>query len=218
MAYVYRHIRLDKNIPFYIGISKVDSNKYERAYNADYRHRNKNWIRVYNKTEICVEILFENVEYEFAKMKEIEFIGIYKRQCDGGSLVNITLGGDGVLGFENPTLSERNRAGIWKGKRHSVETRALMSSNNKGKVFSESHKINIGKSKKGAHIGVRNPNYRGAITVFKDGEEIGEYAGLRDVANNIGLSSSHISTSLTNGTKTGTGYTFKRIPNEIQKA
>ena len=31
MAYVYRHIRLDKNEPFYIGIGKDDSGEYKRA-------------------------------------------------------------------------------------------------------------------------------------------------------------------------------------------
>ena len=30
MAYVYRHIRLDKNQPFYIGVGTCDT--YERAY------------------------------------------------------------------------------------------------------------------------------------------------------------------------------------------
>lgn len=39
MAYVYRHIRLDKNEPFYIGIGS-DIN-YQRAYN--YQRRTKYW-------------------------------------------------------------------------------------------------------------------------------------------------------------------------------
>lgn len=40
MAYLYRHIRLDKNQPFYIGISNVDDD-YKRAYKRSCR--NKYW-------------------------------------------------------------------------------------------------------------------------------------------------------------------------------
>lgn len=32
MAYVYRHIRLDKNEPFYIGIGKDEGGKYIWKY------------------------------------------------------------------------------------------------------------------------------------------------------------------------------------------
>ena len=32
MAYLYRHIRLDKNEPFYIGIGSNELNNYKRAY------------------------------------------------------------------------------------------------------------------------------------------------------------------------------------------
>ena len=43
MAFVYRHIRLDKNEPFYIGIGK----KIYRAYSM--KGRNKYWLRIINK-------------------------------------------------------------------------------------------------------------------------------------------------------------------------
>ena len=32
MAYLYRHIRLDKNKPFYVGIGDNDNNNYKRAH------------------------------------------------------------------------------------------------------------------------------------------------------------------------------------------
>ena len=56
MFYVYRHIRLDKNCVFYIGVgtvmerSRVEKWRYERAYSTE--GRNKHWKRVYNKTAI----------------------------------------------------------------------------------------------------------------------------------------------------------------------
>ena len=57
MTYVYRHIRLDKNEPFYIGIG-TDLN-YKRAYSK--HSRNIYWQRVVNKTKYEVEILFDNL-------------------------------------------------------------------------------------------------------------------------------------------------------------
>ena len=45
MAYLYRHIRLDKNEPFYIGIGGDDKGYYERAYHK-ISHRNKHWKNI----------------------------------------------------------------------------------------------------------------------------------------------------------------------------
>jgi len=55
MAYVYRHIRLDKNEPFYIGIGKIDN--YKRAYLKSIR--NVIWKQIVNKTnyDIYISIL-----------------------------------------------------------------------------------------------------------------------------------------------------------------
>ncbi len=51
MAYVYRHIRLDKNVPFYIGIGKSDLN-YNRA--SSNKNRNPYWHHIVNQTEyVC---------------------------------------------------------------------------------------------------------------------------------------------------------------------
>lgn len=44
MAYVYRHIRLDKNQPFYIGIGVDEGGNYKRAYN--FIKRNNYWKNV----------------------------------------------------------------------------------------------------------------------------------------------------------------------------
>lgn len=120
MACLYRHIRTDLNIPFYIGIGK----SVNRAYSIT--HRNKHWNSVINKTTYEVEILFDDITYEFAKQKEIEFIDLYKRKEDGGTLCNITKGGDGVLGL-----------------RHNEEARKKMGEPNKGKTISKWHKKRI---------------------------------------------------------------------------
>lgn len=129
MAYVYRHIRKDKNSPLYIGIGKSDSDYY-RAYER--HNRNKIWKRVESKTELEVEILIDNITYEKAKEKEIEFIRMYGRiNTKTGSLANMTDGGD---------------SNSFAGKKHSAETIAKMRSSsyrskkvicsNTGKVWS----------------------------------------------------------------------------------
>jgi len=97
MAYVYRHIRLDKNEPFYIGIG--GDNNFTRANEKRKNRRNKIWNDIYLKTEIEVEILFSDISYDFACKKEIEFIKLYGRiNNNTGILSNLTNGGDTELG------------------------------------------------------------------------------------------------------------------------
>lgn len=94
MAYVYRHIRLDKNEPFYIGIGSDET--YYRANKKS--QRNIHWKRVVAKTDYEIEIIFDDLTWEQACEKEKEFIKLYGRNNYGGILANITEGGDGTLG------------------------------------------------------------------------------------------------------------------------
>ncbi len=88
---VYRHIRLDKNMPFYIGIGK-DLN---RPYNK--KDRSIFWKSIINKTEYTTEILFDNLTKEQAIEKEVEFIELYGRvDLKTGTLCNMTCGGEGT--------------------------------------------------------------------------------------------------------------------------
>lgn len=93
--YLYRHIRLDKNIPFYVGVgTKQNKGKlksiYARAY-AREKGRSKWWKSIVDKTDYEVEIILESNDIEFIKSKEIEFIELYKQ-----TLCNITKGGDNI--------------------------------------------------------------------------------------------------------------------------
>ena len=102
--YLYRHIRLDKNEPFYIGIGtkkdkifKTTTSEYERAY-TKYK-RSDYWKKIVNKANYEVEILLESDNYDFIKQKEIEFIALHgRRDLEKGTLVNLTDGGDGSIG------------------------------------------------------------------------------------------------------------------------
>lgn len=99
--YIYRHIRLDKNEPFYIGMGKVQNmnsnthkNYYSRAYNM--ASRTIFWKRVLEKSGYEVEIIFESNNRQLVIEKEIEFIALYgRRDLTKGILVNLTDGGEG---------------------------------------------------------------------------------------------------------------------------
>lgn len=117
MAYVYRHIRLDKNEPFYIGVGS--DNEYKRANTR--KGRNKIWNDIVNKSDFDVEILFDNISWEEALLKEVEFIGLYKRKSEGGLLSNITLGGEGTLGLKHKEETKLKLSERFKGCTHSPE-------------------------------------------------------------------------------------------------
>lgn len=134
MAYLYRHIRLDKNEPFYIGIGS--DAEYKRA-NSNH-NRTKYWKNIISKTEYRIDIIMDNLSWEEACEKEKEFIALYKRKSDGGILCNITLGGEGVYGLK-----------------HSDQSKQLMSIQRKGRKQSEETIIKRAKKLSG----INNPNY-----------------------------------------------------------
>lgn len=151
MAYVYRHIRLDTNKVFYIGIGST--NNYQRA--KEKTNRNIYWKRIVNKTNYKIEILFDELTSEQAKLKEIEFISIYGRRNLGlGTLVNLTNGGDGGCGtiVSNETreklrqISKTRKTNL--GKKLSKQWRENIRLSSLGRKFSEEHKQKIGEANK----------------------------------------------------------------------
>jgi hypothetical protein len=178
MPYVYRHIRLDKNEPFYIGIGS--DKKYKRAFEKT--RRNKMWYDVINKTDYEVDILIDELTWEQACEKEKEFISLYGRKNIGtGTLSNLTDGGEGTTGAimskewrEN--LSNKligNKRGIGRirsekelndlknrmignkyglGYNHTEESKMKISIKNKGKKRNEEAIKNISESQKGKKL------------------------------------------------------------------
>jgi hypothetical protein len=131
MAIVYRHIRLDNNEPFYIGIGKG----YKRAFEK--QKRNNYWRNVVNKTDYKVDILFDDLTWEEAQLKEIEFINIYGRKdIKTGTLVNLTNGGEGCNGR---IFTQEQRRSI--GDKNRIH--------NLGKKLTKEHKDKIAKSTTG---------------------------------------------------------------------
>jgi hypothetical protein len=141
MAYVYRHIRLDKNEVFYIGIGN-DSNYKRSKIKAN---RSIYWKNIVNKTSYEIEILLDDLTWEEACLKEKEFIKLYGRKdLELGTLINFTNGGDGTPGIKRSKeyilkMSERQKGekGYWFGKNHSKETLQKMSDIKKGKSPSQ---------------------------------------------------------------------------------
>jgi hypothetical protein len=149
-SYVYRHIRLDTNEVFYIGIGNTEikyigsnlKSRYKRAYSQD--NRNKWWNHIVEKTTFKVEILVDEITREEAIELEIFLIQEYGKK----NLCNITDGGEGKIGG-NP-----NGIDHWNyGKKHSITTRLKISNSHKGKKHSEETKLKL----KQAHIGRNYP-------------------------------------------------------------
>jgi hypothetical protein len=89
---VYRHINLDSNKVFYVGIGTE-----KRAY--DYKSRSKDWKAEADSSSIETDIIFKCDTREQAYQKEIEFINFYGRvDKKTGTLVNKTDGGGWLKG------------------------------------------------------------------------------------------------------------------------
>jgi len=91
--YLYRHIRLDKNEVFYVGIGNS-----KRAYSK--YSRNPYWHNIVDKTEYEIQVLKKDLSWEDACELEKILINYYGRKdLNTGYLTNMTNGGDGTVGF-----------------------------------------------------------------------------------------------------------------------
>lgn len=163
MAYVYRHTTLDTNEVFYIGIGL--SKNYRRAYSKC--NRNKLWRHVVNKHGYAVDILLTDLSWEEACDIEKHLISkIGRRDIKTGSLVNMTDGGDGVVGLvvtdERREKQSKALKGRFVGELHpmygkklSDDVRRKMSESSKGYKHTENTKNKLSKLKSGD----KNPMY-----------------------------------------------------------
>jgi hypothetical protein len=188
MAILYRHIRVDKNEPFYIGIGKNDKRQRQKE---TYR-RNNIWNAIVAKTEYEIEILFEHDDYNFIKQKEKEFIKLYGRiDKKTGCLANMTDGGDGTTGNilteKHKNILKQTKKIYWENnkykhigdnnvsKRKDVKDKLKISSNGSnngmygmigelnpffGKQHTKDTKKSISNSRKGKCMGESNPSKR----------------------------------------------------------
>lgn len=164
--YLYRHIRLDKNEPFYIGIG-VKPKKHDKTIESEYKRafakngRNNIWNKITLKTDYRVDIIIEHSNKDFVVNKEIEFIKLYGRKdLNSGILSNMTDGGEGI-----------------KNKIVSKETRDKISKFQKGSKRTQEQCLNISKSK-----------FIKVIKLNLNGEEIEEFESLSSAAKSLNCS------------------------------
>lgn len=172
MPYVYRHVRLDKNEVFYIGIGMIDNDDYKRSRSKS--GRNKMWWGIFKKSKIEIEIVITDIPAHMIFDKEKEFIALYKRKSHGGTLVNLTDGGEGTNGVfvSIETRSRQRMARIgkspWnKGMKmpeefgRKVSVKKLGKTNwRKGTKLSEEERIKLKERLKGKHLsGSDHPMY-----------------------------------------------------------
>lgn len=161
MAYVYRHIRLDTNEVFYVGIGVDSEGKYSRA--NSHQSRNRYWHNVVKKCGRRIEIILDGITWEESLVKEVEWIKHYGRKDIGtGILINLTDGGEGNVGYvttdeakAKQRLKKLGKAPPNKGKPMPKEQLARLVAINKGRSpwnkggkFREESKIKMSVSQK----------------------------------------------------------------------
>lgn len=140
---VYRHIRLDTNEVFYIGVGNL-----KRPYSL--KSRNKYWNNITNITNYEIQILTKNLFREEACELEIILINYYGRKCnDTGKLCNVSKGGD--------TWDKTHMSDIQKEK---------ISITHKNKIITKESKLKMSKAKEGMYLLDNNPNSKKVINIL----------------------------------------------------
>lgn len=168
MAVVYKHIRLDTNEVFYVGIGKTKRRAFSKL------HRNRHWRAVVAKTEYSVFVVSENISWEEACEQEKLLIREYGR-CDLrlGSLTNMTDGGEGAFNPGDEVRHKIRAARIGRGYNKGVKRLDLSNRNrsrkgqaswNKGiKNPTKSENQRGIKNHMHGRIGSENPRSKGCV-------------------------------------------------------
>jgi len=215
--YVYRHIRLDNNMPFYIG-----KGSKKRAFVKF--GRNSYWVNIVNKHGYKVEILLCDLTEIEAFKKEQYFIKMYKsvNLCEA----NITLGGEGASGLcvslETKNKISNANKGKYKGKVHSDQSRRSMSIGSKGQIGSKGRKysMKVRENMAIAHgarkfdvytsICIEKPiNRLQKSGVYNKDKKIASFLIQKEAAKHFGVSQSDISLCLRGKIKQIKGYIFQ---------
>ncbi len=134
MAIVYQHRRKDTNDIFYIGIGKNKNRAL--AYG-----RNPHWNRVADKYGYEVDILIDGCTWEEACEIEKGLIKDYGRADLGlGKLVNLTDGGDGILGHKHSYDTINNMSKERLGNKNGMYGKGYLVLGEKNGMFGKSHK------------------------------------------------------------------------------
>lgn len=122
MFYVYRHIRLDTNTPFYVGKGK--GNRYRET-----GKRNTYWKKIVTKHGLKAEIVASGLSESEAFALEIALIRTYR--AFQMAEANFADGGQGASGVRMSPENLLKLSARSKGKKHSERTRKQMSERHK---------------------------------------------------------------------------------------
>lgn len=154
--YLYRHVRLDNGRPFYVGIGTKPNryttikSEYPRAFQEG-KYRGNIWNKIASKTDYSIEIIAETNDYDFLLQKEVEFVELYGRICNGtGSLANLSTGGDsGAKGIKWTEQSRKNLSASLRGRKIDAETiKKRVESRRLNYKMTDDHKKKISESNK----------------------------------------------------------------------
>jgi len=216
--YVYRHIRLDTNTPFYVG--KGHTRRAFKKYG-----RNEYWTNIVNRFNYKVEIVLNNLSEDEAWKKERMLIKLYKtfNLCEA----NITLGGEGACGLIT-SIATKNKLskamkGMYIGKVHTLQSRQNMSlgsigqlPHNKGIKCNNEMKEKLSIAHGGklfnvyTTICIEKPIPRlGKSGVYIKDKLVGSYINQKEAANALQINQSDINLCLKNNNKSIKGYLFE---------
>lgn len=121
--YVYRHLKADSKVVFYVG-KGCKGRAYNFKFRSDYHKR------IVKKHGCIVEIVHSGLSQEESFSKEIELISYYKSigQCEA----NFTMGGEGCLGRKVTLETRLKISKSVTGLKHSEETKLQMSKSRVG--------------------------------------------------------------------------------------
>ena len=146
---IYRHIRLDTNKVFYVGLSNSD---YKRPYDKN-TSRNRYWNNIVNKTDYIVEIIATNLSKEDAKELEIFLISLYGRSnLNLGTLCNLSDGGESANGYKHTTEAKLKIANAVKERMSNPEYLQKMIDCNTGSTRTEETKLKMRNSQLGKKV------------------------------------------------------------------
>lgn len=153
----------------YIGFTSQSLNKRLKEHLKDNRktHR-RSWIESLKKRNLVPVI--DNIEHCTSdNWKELEIYWISQFKYWGFDLVNMTCGGDGIVGYKYTTEQRKRNSERNKNKILTEETRRRISESTKGKIVSNETKEKIRLS----HIGlVPDIETRLKMSKFQKGKKV----------------------------------------------
>jgi len=219
MAEVYLHRRADNNVPTYVGIGLGAGRKHEKG-----KRRGDWWNRINNKYGLVPEVLIDNISYEQAKQIEIMMISRYGRISDGGTLINLTDGGDGMVGYI-PTESTKEKMVVavsqfdkegnyirdFKSLKEAYKFHGISDSTSISKAIAGDNHTAAGFrwAYKGEELKVNNYKYKRIVQYDLEGNFVAEHFGRPEVTKNTNISYKMIERVLNGSRRQTHGFIFK---------